>query len=82
MKLSELKPGTKMYTQRGHQVLAVLTISLDGSSVYVGAVPGTNHDTEWMRVANDGDKQCEAIAIAIVKNLFHPGFEIDLDYVP
>ena len=82
MKLSELEPGTKLYTQLGHQVLAVLSRRHDGWSVYVGAVPGENHEREWQEVAKHGDKQREAVAEAIVTSLFYPSFEIDLPYAP
>ncbi len=80
MKLSDLEIGTKVYTQLGHQVLAVLSRREDGWCVYVGAVPGKNHDEEWPLVASQGDKQCESVARAIVEGLFHPGFDIDLPY--
>lgn len=81
MKLSELPEGAQAYTQLGRQVLAVLCRRIDGWSVYVGAVPGINHDSEWGDVADYGDKQKEAVAVAIATSLFHPGFEIDLPYV-
>ena len=80
MKLSELEQGQKLYTQLGCRVLAVLSRRVDGWCIYVGAVPGRNHDAEWQDVASQGDKQKEPIAVAIVENLFHPGFEIDLPY--
>ena len=80
MKLSELPPGTKLYTQLGMRVLAVLSRRHDGWCVYVVAVPGQNHDREWPEVADTGDKQNEPIARAIVETLFHPGFEVDLPY--
>ena len=80
MKLSELSPGTKHYTQLGCRVLAVLHRRHDGWCVYVGAVPGLDHDREWTGVAAEGDKQQEPVARAIVETLFHPGFEIDLPY--
>ena len=79
MKLSELTPGTKMYTQLGSRVLAVLSVGHDGYRVYVGAVPGQNHDREWAEVATGGDKQREPMARAIVENLFHT-LEIDIPY--
>ena len=81
MKLSELSVGQKLYTQLGHRVLAVLSRGVDGYRVYVDAVPGLRHDDEWQEVARSGDKQNEAVAVAIATNLFHPGFEIDLPYV-
>lgn len=80
MKLSELEVGTKLYTPLGHRVLAVLSRRVDGWAVYVGAVPGHIHAEEWQEVARSGDKQNVAVATAIVKTLFHPGFEIDLPY--
>lgn len=82
MKLSELSIGQKLYTQLGHRVLAVLSRRAEGWSVYVDAVPGESHDSEWQEVARVGDKQREAVAVAIATTLFHPGFEIDLPYVP
>jgi len=80
MKISELEPGQKLYTQLGHRVLAVLSRRHDGWCVYVDAVPGQRHKAEWQAVADHGDKQSEPMARAIVQNLFHPGFEIDLPY--
>ena len=70
--IKDIPYGEKMYTQLGSRVLAVFSRRVDGWSVYVGAVPGQNHDLEWRNVAAHGDKQKEAIAIAIVQNLFHP----------
>lgn len=81
MKLSELPIGHKAYTQLGHRVLAVLSRGVDGYRVYVDAVPGERHEDEWQEVAKTGDKQREPVAAAIVANLFHPGFEVDLPYV-
>ncbi len=80
MKLSEIEYGRKIYTQLGHQVLAVLSRRVDGYSVYVGAVPGENHALEWEEVAKHGDKQIEPVARAIAENLFY--LLIDVDYVP
>lgn len=80
MKLSELEAGDKFYTQLDVQVLAVLCRRVDGWCVYVGAVPGKNHDAEWPIVAGAGNKQREPVARAIAENLFFPGFEIDLPY--
>ena len=81
MKLENLEIGTKLYTQLGHKVLAVLSRRVDGWCVYVDAVPGYSHEAEWGEVAANGDKQNKAVATAIVENLFHPGFEIgDLPY--
>ena len=80
MKLSEMEIGSKLYTQLGSRVLAVLSRRVDGWCVYVGAVPGVDHDHEWQEVANYGDKQRQPVAEAIAKSLFHPGFEIDLPY--
>lgn len=81
MKLSELPIGTRAFTQLGSQVLAVLSRRVDGYCVYVGAVPGDNHNEEWPEVAATGDKQDEKVAEAIVTRLFHPGFEVDLPYI-
>ena len=80
MKLSEVEIGTKLYTQLGSRVLAVLSRRVDGWCIYVGAVPGISHDAEWHSVAESGDKQREPIARAIAENLFYPGFEVDLPY--
>lgn len=81
MKLSELPVGHKAYTQLGHTVLAVLSRRHDGWCVYVvGAVPGRNRDLEWPLVAEQGGKQKEAVAKAIVQSLFYPSFEVDLPY--
>lgn len=80
MKLSELKPGFQTYTQLDMKVLAVLSIGHDGYRVYVGAVPGMDHSKEWHAVASGGNKQREAMSRAIVENLWHPGFEVDIPY--
>ena len=82
MKIEELAIGTKLYTQLGSRVLAVLSRRAEGWCVYVGAVPGESHDLEWQMVAAEGDKQNEAVAKAIVGSLFYPGFDPgDLPYV-
>ena len=81
MKISEMKEGDKIYTQLGSYVLAVLSRRVDGYCVYVGAVPGVNHEREWKDVAARGDKQNETMARAIVTSLFLPAFEIDVPYV-
>ena len=81
MKIEELKPGTMLYTQLASTALAVLSRREDGWCVYVGGVPGDNHDREWQEVLERGDKQKEAVARAIVATLFHPGFDPgDLPY--
>jgi len=80
MKLSDLPEGTKLYTQLDRQVLAVLSRRIDGWCIYVGAVPGQNHEAEWHMVAASGNKQREAVAIAIAQSLFFPSFDIDLPY--
>ncbi len=82
MKLSELAIGATAYTQLGSRVLAVLCRRHDGWCVYVDAVPGENHDREQWFVQQNGNKQYEAMARAIVTHLFYPGFEIDLPYAP
>ena len=80
--IADLEPGTKLYTQLGWRVLAVLSRRVEGWCVYVGAVPGQNHDEEWQEVARSGDKQTEPVARAIAASLFHPGFTPgDLPYV-
>ena len=73
--IADMEIGTKIYTQLGTFVLAVLSRRVDGWCVYVGAVPGQNHDREWHEVARSGDKQSEPVAKAIAKTLFHPGLE-------
>ncbi len=81
MKISELEPDHHPYTQLGQFVLAVISRREEGEwCVYVGAVAGQDHSQEWQGVLHHGDKQKPAIAEAIVKNLFYPGFEIDLPY--
>ncbi len=81
MKISELDPNDHPYTQLGQFVLAVISRRREGEwCVYVGAVKGYDHSQEWQRVLDLGNKQKPAIAEAIVKNLFYPGFEIDLPY--
>ncbi len=80
MKLSQMNPGQKTYTQLGSKVLAVLSRRVDGWCVYVDAVPGVDHEMEWYEVSCTGQKQKEPIAKAIVENLFYPGFEVDLPY--
>lgn len=77
MKIKDLAPGTKLYTQLSRDVLAVLSRRIDGWCVYVGAVPGYNHELEWQHVADHGAKQREEVAKAIAKHLFHPGFDPD-----
>ena len=80
MKLSELPIEHKIYTQLASTALAVLSRRMEGWCVYVGGVPGENHEVEWQEVAHHGDKQNEIVATAIVTSLFYPGFEIDLPY--
>lgn len=75
IKLVDITPGTKAYTQLGHRVLAVLSRRADGWCVYVDAVPGVNHDLEWQAVAQEGTKLDEATATAIIQNRFFPGFD-------
>jgi len=78
MKLSDMKPGDKMYTVLAFQVLAVLSRRYDGYAVYIGTVPGKNYDIEWWIVADEGDKTDEVLAETIVKSRFH--LEVDLPY--
>jgi hypothetical protein len=75
MKILDMTPGQKCYTQLASCVLAVLVRREDGWRVYVNGVPGQNHDQEWQDVAEFGDKQKEEIVIAIVQNLFYPPFD-------
>lgn len=77
MKLSELKKGTRLYTQLDYRVLAVLVIDDyegGGWRMYIGAVPGNNHAAEWPAVASNGTKAREPVARAIAEHYFHPGF--------
>jgi len=81
LKISELAPGTQLYTQLSGHVIAVLSRRIDGWCVYVDAVPGISHDEEWQEVARSGDKTNKKVATAIVETLFHPGFDVeDLPY--
>lgn len=80
MKLSAMKDQQTAYTQIAQRVLAVLLRRIDGWCVYIDAVPGQNHDSEWLNVLHHGDKVRESLARAIVENYFHPGFEVDLPY--
>ena len=77
MKLSEMIPGTKRYVALASDVLAVLSIGVDGYRVYVGSVPGDLHSVEWPRVAESGAKQSEDMAKAIVAMM---GFEVNMEY--
>ena len=82
MMIANLPVGKKLYTQLAHNVLAVLSRRVEGWSVYVGAVPGENHEMEWPMVAAEGDKQSEPMAKAIAKNLFYPPLDPgDLPYI-
>ena len=81
MKISELAIGQHPFTQLGTYVLAVISRRVEGTwCLYVDAVPGKDHYYEWQAVRATGAKQNEEVAKAIVKNLFHPGFEVDLPY--
>ena len=72
MMIRDIPIGDKLHAQLAHDVLAVLSRRVDGWCVYVGAVPGHNHDLEWEMVADNGTKQQEPMARAIVKHLFRP----------
>ena len=81
MKLSELPNGENPYTQLGTYVLAVLSVRPPGEwCIYVDSVTGYDHSQEWAGVLLHGAKQQEDVACAILENLFHPGFEVDLPY--
>ena len=80
-KLSELSPGTKLHRALARRVLAVLSRREEGWSVYVDAVEGQSHDDEWQLVAQQGSKQLEPIARAIVRNLGYPE-DFQLEVVP
>lgn len=77
MLIADMETGQAAYTQLASRVLAVLVRRVDGWCVYVDAVPGHSHDTEWQEVRRTGGKQSEAMATAIATNLFHPGFDPD-----
>lgn len=81
MKISEMNVYQAAFTQLGPDVLAVLIRRVDGWCVYVGSVPGLDHSEEYKYVLSHGTKQKKQIAEAIVKHLFYPGFEIDLEYI-
>jgi len=80
MKISDLAPGQKLYTELSGRVLAVLSRRHDGWAVYIDAVPGLDHGAEWPAVASHGQKAREPLARAIVEHYFHPGFEVDVPY--
>ncbi len=81
MLIKDLPIGPAGYTQLTSTVLAVLVRRVDGWCVYVGSVPGENHEREWQDVREHGTKQNETVAKAIVASLFHPGFDPgDLPY--
>ena len=83
MKISELTTDQHPVTQLGSYVLAVISRRVEGTwCLYVDRVPGEDHRQEWYKVYAEGTKQDEEVAKAIVKNLFHPGFEVDLPYDP
>jgi hypothetical protein len=79
-KLSEIEPGTKLRTALDRRVIAVLSIDHDGYAVYVGAVPGLNHDDEWRAVAKSGAKQLPEIGEAIARRILGPAAELDVPY--
>ncbi len=81
MLIADMTPGDKTYTQLSHNVLAVLSRRHDGWCIYVGAVEGQHHESEWHNVAAGGNKQHEDVAKAIALNCWHPGYDPgDLPY--
>ena len=74
MKILDMKPGDKAYTQLSQCVLVVLSRREDGWCAYIDAVRGDYHNREWQAVASNGEKLKEQVAIAIVENYFFPGF--------
>ncbi len=79
MKIADMEIGAKSWTPLAIEVLAVLSRRVDGWCVYVGAVPGDNHELEMRLVSETGAKQSEPMARAIVTHLF--GFDPgDLPY--
>jgi len=73
MKLREMPADWWTYTQLARTALAVVVRrSHGGYSVYVGGVPGIDHDAEARDVRAHGDKQRQPMAKAICENLFHP----------
>ncbi len=77
MKILDMKPGEQIYTQLSMHILVVLSRRVDGWCCYVGAVRGERHNLEWQEVANTGEKLKEPVAIAVVENYFHPGFDTE-----
>jgi len=55
------------YRVLDRNVLAVVSINsaVGDCAVYIGAVPGHDHDNEWQAVAAVGSKVSETIALAI-----------------
>ena len=57
----------------------VLVVAVEGHNhdwaAYIKAVPGENHDEEWMEVYHHGGKLSEEVA-----NLLFPSFGEDLNY--
>jgi len=77
MRILDMKPGETAYTQLSSYVLVVLCRREDGWCAYVGAVRGDNHDREWHGVLSYGDKLNPAVAEAIAKHYFYPGFDTE-----
>ena len=71
MKIADMPIGTKVFAPLGRRVLAVLCRRVDGWCVYVDAVQGWSHQSEWEAVAESGCKQHEAVARAMALNVFH-----------
>ena len=82
MRIADMEKGQCIFTQLSAKVLAVLARGRGNTwSLYIDAVPGHNHSEEWQAVKDFGEKQKEAVAIAIVENLFYPDFDYsDLEY--
>ena len=56
--IATLKQGQRIgWTALDHRVLAVAVFEPCGEwTAYIGAVPGQNHDSEWMDVMKHGTK--------------------------
>ncbi len=69
-KLIDLPAGHKEHKPLARTVLAVLSRRLEGWCIYLGSVPGENHDVEWQEVARTGVKQDPVVADAILRRQF------------
>ena len=82
MRLVYELPGWSAYTQLASTALAVIVRREDGWCMYVGGVPGHDHNAEWRDVLEHGDKLDEVTARAVAAYRFHPGIDVaGLPYV-